>query len=160
MLADMDRYYMGLAIEIARHEPTGAEVPVGAVVVKDGAVLSMAVNAIVKDGHPLRHAETLALERAFLRTGTLRIPGMTLYTTLEPCAMCAGSIVLARVERVVIGAMDPKRGCGGSVYNLLDDPAMNHRARVTTGVREAECSALLTQFFESVRAKKKKANAQ
>jgi|BioPla2DNA2_1021312.scaffolds.fasta_scaffold01699_16 tRNA(adenine34) deaminase len=160
MLWDSDRFFMGLAIGIARSEPTGQEVPVGAVLVQNGVILSMATNAIVTDTHPLRHAETLALERAFRRTGTLRIPHTTLYTTLEPCAMCAGAIVLARVERVVIGAMDEKRGCGGSVYNLLDAPALNHRARVTTGVRETECAALLTQFFQAVRANKKKKNAQ
>lgn len=160
MLQDMDRYFMGLAIDLAKKEPTGEEVPVGAVVVKDGEILSFATNTIVQENHPLRHAETLALDRAFARTGTLRIPGMILYTTLEPCAMCAGAILLARVERVVIGAMDQKRGCGGSVYNLLNDPAFNHRVQLTTGVREGECSALMTDFFARLRAKKKQTNAQ
>lgn len=160
MLWDADAYFMKLALDLARGEPTGQEVPVGALVVQDGVVLSWATNEIVKDGHPLRHAETLALERAFQKTGQLRIPRMTLYTTLEPCAMCAGAIVLARVERVVIGAMDEKRGCGGSVVNLLDQSALNHRARVTTGVRASECAALLSSFFEAIRKKKKRKNAQ
>lgn len=160
MLWDMDAYFMGLAIALAANEPSGAEVPVGALVVQDGRILSFATNEIMKDGHPLRHAETLALERAFLRAGTLRIPRMILYTTLEPCAMCAGAIVLARVERVVIGAMDPKRGCGGSVYNLLDAKALNHRAKVTRGVKKDACAALLTDFFAAIRAKKKKETAK
>ncbi len=159
-LVAMDSFYMKIALDMAKRGAERGEVPVGAVVVQEGKILSVAANEIVGRNHPLFHAEWLAIDRAQRRLGKLRIPNATLYTTLEPCTMCAGAILLARIDRVVIGAMDQKRGCAGSVYQLLDDPAFNHRSQVTTGVREAECSRILSEFFSELRREKKRKRAE
>ncbi len=146
----LSRYddWMGLAIEQAGLAPATGDVPVGAVVLSpDGEVLGAAANRREADGDPTAHAEVLALRAAAASLGSWRLEGCTLAVTLEPCAMCAGALVLARVARVVLGAWDPKAGATGSVWDLVRDRRVNHRVEVVGGVREAECSALLTDFF-------------
>lgn len=146
----LSRYdgWMGLAIEQAGLASATGDVPVGAVVLSpDGVVLGAAANRREADGDPTAHAEVLALRAAAASLGSWRLDGCTLAVTLEPCAMCAGALVLARVARVVLGAWDPKAGATGSVWDLVRDRRANHRVEVVGGVREAECSALLTDFF-------------
>ncbi len=146
----LSRYdgWMGLAIEQAGLATTTGDVPVGAVVLSpDGGVLGAAANRREADGDPTAHAEVLALRAAAASVGSWRLDGCTLAVTLEPCAMCAGALVLARVARVVLGAWDPKAGATGSVWDLVRDRRVNHRVEVVGGVREAECGALLTDFF-------------
>lgn len=159
-LFDQDRFYMSIAISIARMSAEWGEVPVGCVIVQNGRIIAMATNEIVQKSHPLLHAERLALDRAHLAQSGLRLQNTTLYATLEPCAMCAGAILLARVERVVIGAMDEKRGCTGSVYQLLDDPAFNHKAKLMVGVHKEEASRMLSSFFLALRERKKAQRAE
>lgn len=142
---------MGLAIDQAHHAETHGDVPIGAVIVRDGEVIAAAGNQRELAKDPTAHAEILAIRQASEALGGWRLPGTTLYVTLEPCAMCAGAIVLARIPEVVFGAWDPKAGAAGSVMNVLDDPSLNHRPEVTGGVREPECAALLRQFFASRR---------
>ena len=125
--------------------------PVGAVVVRDGAIIASAGNRTVRDQDPTAHAEVLALRAAAVALGTWRLGDCTLYVTLEPCAMCAGASVLARVKGVVFGAWDDKAGMAGSVEDLLRHPALNHRPEVRGGVRAEECGALLTEMFASKR---------
>lgn len=127
------------------------DVPVGAVVVRAGEVVTGAGNGRERLGDPTAHAEILALRAAADALGSWRLVGCTLYVTLEPCAMCAGAIVLARVDHVVIGASDPKAGFAGSLGNLLDDDRLNHRVEVTSGVLAEECGDLLRAFFGSRR---------
>ena len=145
---------MGLAIDEARaaaaREP--ADVPIGALVLGPGGeVLAAAGNRREADEDPTAHAEILALREAARSTGRWNLTGCTLVVTLEPCTMCAGAIVLARIQRVVIGAMDPKAGAAGSLYDLLREPRLNHRAEVTVGVRGQECGDLLRDFFRARR---------
>lgn len=143
---------MGLALDEARLAPLTGDVPVGAVVVDaGGAVVGLGHNAREADGDPTAHAEVLALRRAAQVQGTWRLDGCTLVVTLEPCTMCAGAIVLARVARVVLGAWDPKAGACGSTRDVVRDARLNHRAEVIGGVREGECSALLREFFATHR---------
>ena len=142
---------MGLAIEQARAAELHGDVPIGAVIVLDGEVIAAAGNERELKKDPTAHAELLAIRLASQAMGGWRLPGTTLYVTLEPCAMCAGAIVLSRIPEVVFGAWDPKAGAAGSVMNVLDDPALNHRPAVTGGVREADCAALLRGFFATRR---------
>jgi tRNA(adenine34) deaminase len=142
---------MGLAIEQAERAESHGDVPIGAVIVRYGEVIAAAGNRREADRDPTAHAELLAIREASRVLGGWRLPGTVLYVTLEPCAMCAGAIVLARIPEVVFGAHDPKAGAAGSVMNVLDDPALNHRPKVTAGIREAECAALLTGFFRTRR---------
>ena len=146
-----DRRWMERALELARAAASDKEVPVGAVIVRDGAILGEGYNHTVGEADPTTHAEIVAIRQAASAMGDWRLLGTTLYVTLEPCAMCAGAIVLARIPRVVIGASDPKAGAVGSVMNLLDVAELNHRPEVVTGFREDECAALLTGFFASRR---------
>jgi len=148
--ADADARMMGEALAAARIAATAGEVPVGAVVVRGGDVVSSGGNATAAGG-AIAHAELRAIQAALGALGTERLEGGTLYVTLEPCAMCAGAIVLARLDRVVFGAWDPKAGMAGSVEDLLRHPRLNHRPEVQGGVMEAECGALLTKFFEARR---------
>ncbi len=127
------------------------DVPVGAVVVRAGVVLAEAANRTVRDQDPTAHAEVLALRAASAALGRWRLDGCTLYVTLEPCAMCAGALVLARVDRVVFGAWDEKAGMAGSVGDVLRHPRLNHRPQVSGGVLEAECAAALRAFFRARR---------
>jgi len=142
---------MALAIEQARAAESHGDVPIGAVIVREGEVIAAAGNERELKKDPTAHAELLAIRRASRALGGWRLPGTTLYVTLEPCAMCAGAIVLARIPEVVFGAWDPKAGAAGSVMNVLDDPALNHRPRLTGGVMEPECAALLREFFAARR---------
>jgi len=142
---------MEAAIDAARRGGETGEVPVGAAVVADGAVVSRAHNETVARRDLTQHAELLAIQCALRELGTDRLNGATLCVTLEPCAQCAGAIVLARVGRVVFGAYDPKAGMAGSVADLLRHPKLNHRPEVIGGVMEDECGELLRRFFEDRR---------
>ncbi len=145
---DADELYMRLAMAEARAAESAGEVPVGAVVVSAaGEVLGRAHNAVLRTHDPTAHAEIVALREAGLRLGNYRLNGATLYCTLEPCAMCAGAILHARLRRVVFAARDPKAGACGSALDVMNHPALNHRAELTAGVLEEECSAMLTNFF-------------
>lgn len=146
-----DRDYMALALEEARRAAAGGEVPVGAVVVLGGAVIGRAANRPIAATDPTAHAEVLALREAARVAGNYRLTGATLYATVEPCAMCCGALLQARVERLVYGADDPKAGAVRSLHRLLDDPRLNHEVAVTGGVRAEECGALLREFFRSRR---------
>ena len=140
--------YMRLALEEAVKDQN--EVPVGAVIVKDGCVIASAHNER-ESGNPFAHAEMLAMERAARAIGDRRLSGCTLYVTLEPCPMCAGAMVMAQLEACVFGAFDERQGCCGSVYMLPQDPAFYHRTKVIGGVLEKECADVLKHFFESKR---------
>jgi tRNA(adenine34) deaminase len=146
-----DRMFMGEALEQARRGLAEGEVPVGAVVMLDGEVIGHGHNSPIVENDPTAHAEILALREAARKTGNYRLSGSTLYVTLEPCAMCCGAMVWARVDRVVFGASDPKAGAAASLYHLLDDERLNHRAIVTGGVLAQECGALLQEFFKQKR---------
>src|SRR3954468_16278881 len=149
--AGRDEAFMRLAIEEARRAVEHGDVPVGAVVVLGGEPIGLAHNERERRQDPTAHAETLALRQAATRLGSWRLLDTVLYVTLEPCAMCAGAIVLARVARVVYGTADPKAGAAGSVLDVLAEPRLNHRPAVEGGVLAAECAALLTAFFASRR---------
>ena len=142
-----DEEFMGLALDAARRAGEAGEVPVGAVVVVDGKVVATGANRREELGDPTAHAEVLALREASGAVGSWRLTGATLYVTLEPCPMCAGALVAARVARVVFGAPDPKAGSCGSLYNLCADPRLNHEVEVRAGVLEAECGGLLSDWF-------------
>ena len=142
---------MRLAIEQAELALAHDDVPVGAVVVQDGHVVGEGRNERERRQDPTAHAETLALRQAAQRRGSWRLLDTVIYVTLEPCAMCAGAIVLARVPRVVFGTGDPKAGAAGSVLDVLAEPRLNHRPVVVGGVLAEECAALLTSFFASRR---------
>ena len=146
-----DEQWMRAALDEARSAAASGDVPVGAIVVQGEVILSRAANRTVRDQDPTAHAELLAIRAASAALGSWRLEGCTLYVTLEPCAMCAGAIVLARVSRVVIGAWDPKAGMAGSVGDLLRHPRLNHRPEVAGGVLEDECGALLRDFFTARR---------
>lgn len=151
LLADQDDVWMAHALQLARTAEAAGEVPVGAVVVREGAVLGEGHNRTIMDSDPTAHAEVVAIRDATARLGDWRLTESTLYVTLEPCAMCAGSIVLARIPRVVFGATDPKAGMGGSLDNLLQDSRLNHRCEVTQGVRAEESGNMLRAFFRARR---------
>ena len=149
-----DSHWMREALLEAERAGRRGEVPVGAVVVGAGRVLGRASNAIEATQDPTAHAEMLALRQAAAALGTRRLLATTLYVTLEPCAMCAGAAVLARVPRLVFGAADPKSGACGSLRNIAADPRLNHRCQVRGGVLEQECAELLKGFFTALRAAK------
>jgi tRNA(adenine34) deaminase len=142
-----DLRWMSAALAEARTAAAAGEVPVGALVVREGDAIARAVNRTVRDQDPTAHAELLAIRAASASLGRWRLDDCTLYVTLEPCAMCAGAIVLARIARVVLGAWDEKAGMAGSVADLLRHPRLNHRPEVSGGVLEVESSALLREFF-------------
>jgi tRNA(adenine34) deaminase len=146
-----DEEWMRRALALARECATHDDVPIGCVLTKDDVELSVAGNERELRGDPTAHAEILALRQAAASVGDWRLEGCTLYVTLEPCAMCAGAIVLARVERVVFGAADPKAGFAGSLGNLVQDPRLNHRAQLTGGVLEDESGEVLRAFFQARR---------
>lgn len=146
-----DRDYMELALEEARTAAAEGEVPVGAVLVKDGKVLASTHNRREATGNPMDHAEILALKESAERLGGWRLEGSTLYVTLEPCPMCAGALVQARVARLVFGARDFNLGAAGSRYNLVSDETIHHRLEVLDGIMEEKCAGLLREFFESRR---------
>jgi tRNA(adenine34) deaminase len=146
-----DERLMALAIERARAAAAHGDVPIGAVLARAGEPLAAAGNERELRSDPTAHAELLAIRAAAEALGGWRLPETTLYVTLEPCAMCAGAIVLARIPTVVFGAADPKAGAAGSVLDVLAEPALNHRPRVEAGLLEAECGALLREFFAARR---------
>jgi tRNA(adenine34) deaminase len=146
-----DERYMRNALDLAREAVKRNEVPIGALVVRGDAILSAATNRTVRDQDPTAHAELLAIREAAANLDRWRLDDCTLYVTLEPCAMCAGAIVLARMKRVVFGAWDEKAGMAGSVTDLLRHPRLNHRPEVKSGVLGEECARLLTDFFRSQR---------
>jgi tRNA(adenine34) deaminase len=143
---------MRAALEEARRGLGADEVPVGAIVVQDGAIVARAHNAPIVLNDPTAHAEILALREAGRKRGNYRLTGATLYVTVEPCPMCCGGVLQARVARVVYGAPDPKAGAVESLYRLLDDARFNHRVETVGGVLAPECGALLREFFETKRA--------
>lgn len=143
---------MGLALAQAKAAAAVGEVPVGAVVVGEtGDILAQAHNAPISLNDPTAHAEILALRRAAARVGNYRLPGASLYVTIEPCLMCVGAMVHARIRRLVFGAADPKAGACVSLYRIPEDARLNHRLEVQGGVREAECRALMQEFFQARR---------
>ncbi|AKU26765.1 tRNA adenosine(34) deaminase TadA [Geobacillus stearothermophilus] len=150
-----DEYYMKLAIEEAKKAERIGEVPIGAVIVQDGRVIARAHNLRETEQRAIAHAEVLAIDEACRVTGSWRLERAVLYVTLEPCAMCAGAIVLSRIERVVFGASDPKGGCAGTLMNLLQESRFNHQAEVASGVLAEECGALLSGFFRRLREQKR-----
>jgi tRNA(adenine34) deaminase len=147
-----DTRRMGLALEQARLGDAAGEVPVGAVVVLDGRVIGRGHNRVIAASDPTAHAEIVALRDAAQAVSNYRLAGADLYTTVEPCPMCCGAAVNARVTRVVYGASDPKAGAARTLYRLLDDSRLNHQVAVVAGVRSAECGALLSEFFQKKRA--------
>jgi len=147
-----DKELMLLALEEARAALEHGDVPIGCVIARRGEVVSCAHNARERDTDPTAHAEILALRAAASALGSWRLEGCTVYVTLEPCAMCAGAIVLARADALVYGAPDPKAGAVRSLYNVADDARLNHRVRVTAGVLEQESSELLRTYFAAKRA--------
>lgn len=151
-----DSHYMRLALREATAAAAEDEVPIGAVIVQAGRVIAAAHNQREQLHDPTAHAEMIAITQAAGVLGDWRLEGCTLYVTLEPCPMCAGAIVLARVPRVVYGAADPKAGAAHSLFQLLTDPRLNHRAQVTPAVLAAECGTVLTNFFEQKRRAGKK----
>src|SRR5437763_14221199 len=143
---------MRAALEEARRGLAAGEVPVGAALVQDGAIVGRAHNAPIALNDPTAHGEVLALREAGRKLGNYRLTGATLYVTVEPCPMCCGAALHARVARVVYGAPDPNGGAARSLYRLLDDPRMNHEVMVTGAVRSAECAALLSEIFRARRS--------
>lgn len=148
-----DHDFMGIALDLAREAATLGEVPVGAVIVRDGEIVGRGRNQPIGRHDPTAHAEVLALRDAAARLGNYRLPGCTLYVTLEPCAMCIGAMFHARIGRVVFGATDAKTGAAGSVIDLFAEERLNHHAKTTAGVRAEECGALLSAFFAARRQK-------
>ena len=149
---ETDDFYMSAALAAAREGLAAGEVPVGAVLVGEGGkILARAFNQPIALHDPTAHAEVLALRQAAALVGNYRLPGVSLYVTMEPCLMCVGALIAARVGRLVFGAADPKAGACVSLYRLPEDGRLNHRMEVTGGVREAECRELLQEFFRARR---------
>ena len=151
-----DEVYMKEALRQARKAYALMEVPIGCVIVYEGKIIARGYNRRNTDKNTTSHAEINAIRRASKKLGDWRLEGCTIYITLEPCQMCAGAIVQARIPRVVIGSMNPKAGCGGSVLNILQMEQFNHRCEVTRGVLEEECSTMLSSFFKQLRQEKAK----
>ena len=147
MYMDVDEPFMNLALAEAKKAEASGEVPVGAVIVVEGAVIARAFNQPIGLSDPTAHAEIAAIREACRGVGNYRLPGATMYCTVEPCMMCAGAMIHARLSRLVFGTPDPKAGSAGSIYNVLTDPRLNHRVEVVSGIREEECAALLRDFF-------------
>ena len=156
METDMDEVYMREAIRQAKKAYAKEETPIGCVIVKDGKIIARGYNRRNTDKNTLAHAELLAIRKASRAVGDWRLEECTMYITLEPCQMCAGAIVQARIPRVVIGSRNPKAGCAGSILNLLNIPEFNHQVELTEGVLEEECSSMLTDFFRELRERRKK----
>ena len=148
-----DEEYMRLALTLAQQAWKAGEVPVGAIVVLNGEVVGQGFNQPIQRHDATAHAEVMAMRDAGERLGNYRMPGATLYVTLEPCAMCAGAIMHARIGRVVFGAADPKTGVAGSVVNLFDERRLNHHAEIIGGILAEECGNLISDFFRERRAK-------
>jgi tRNA(adenine34) deaminase len=143
-----DGEVMHAALEEARAAEAAGEVPIGAVVLRDGAIVARGQNRVLRDNDPTAHAEVVALRRAAAAIGNYRLSGCTMVATLEPCAMCAGALIHARVERLVYGAADPKAGAAGSVLSVINHPLLNHQMTVLSGVMAEESTSLLRAFFQ------------
>ena len=152
----IDRKFMKAAIKEAKKAAEKGEVPIGCVIVRDGEVIAKGYNRRNTDHQTISHAEMRAIKKASKRLSDWRLEGCTMYVTLEPCQMCSGALVQSRIDRVVIGCDNPKAGCAGSVLNVLQEPAFNHKVEITRGVRQEECSKILKEFFEAMRRKKAK----
>ena len=146
-----DTEYLRGAMEQAQAAEADGEVPVGAVIVRDGEIIATGRNRVITDSDPTAHAEIVALRAAGILLGNYRLEGCDLYCTLEPCAMCAGAILHARIRRLVYAASDPKAGACGSVLGVMNHPQLNHKVEVVSGVLAEECGAMLTSFFRSRR---------
>ncbi|HIZ40437.1 MAG TPA: tRNA adenosine(34) deaminase TadA [Candidatus Anaerobutyricum stercoris] len=155
-----DEKFMKEAIRQAKKAEAIGDVPIGCVIVSDGRIIARGYNKRNRNKTVLAHAELLAMSKACKKAGDWRLEDCTMYITLEPCQMCAGAIVQARIPRVVIGSMNPKAGCGGSILNLLQMKEFNHQVEVTRGVLEEECSEMLSAFFRKLRQKKKEKKAE
>ena len=149
-----DEDYMRLAIQAAEQAAQEGEVPVGAIIVRQGKILARAHNQPIHLSDPGAHAEVLALRRAGKKLKNYRLEDCTLYATIEPCVMCAGAMVLARIKRVVFGASDPKAGAAGSVLSVIGNPKLNHHPEIVSGILEDDCALLLQTFFRSARKRK------
>jgi tRNA(adenine34) deaminase len=154
-----DAKWMGEAVAEARRAAAIGEVPVGAVLVHQEQIIGRAHNQREVLGDPLAHAELIAIRQAARNVGDWRLENTCLYVTLEPCAMCAGAIVLARIPRVVFGVRDPKAGAAGSLMNILQDPRLNHQTEITEGVLSDMCGILLSDFFRELRQKRRERNS-
>ena len=151
MQAELDRQFMQQALDQAKLAAMAGEVPVGAVLVRDGKIISRGFNQPISNSDPSAHAEMIALRSAAQLESNYRLPGTTLYVTLEPCIMCAGAMLHARVERVVFGATDPKTGAAGSVLNVFSEKQINHQTQVEGGIMSDECGQILRDFFKGRR---------
>ena len=146
--------FMKEALKEAKKSYKKDEIPVGAVIVKDGKIIARGHNIKETKTDPTKHAEIIAIQKASKKLQTWRLSGCTMYVTLEPCSMCAGSLIQARIDKVVIGTMDEKTGACGSVLNLLSDYKFNHTVQIETGIMQEECKTILQQFFKELRARK------
>ena len=146
--------FMKEALKEAKKSYKKDEIPVGAVIVKDGKIIARGHNIKETTTDPTKHAEIIAIQKASKKLQTWRLSGCTMYVTLEPCSMCAGSLIQARIDKVVIGTMDEKTGACGSVLNLLSDYKFNHTVQIETGIMQEECKTILQQFFKELRARK------
>ena len=153
-MTDQERF-MKEAIRQAKKARALEEVPIGCVIVHEGKIIARGYNRRNTDKNTLSHAELNAIRKASKKLGDWRLEGCTMYVTLEPCPMCAGAIVQARIPRIAVGCMNPKAGCAGSVLDMLHVPGFNHQAEVTEGVLGQECSKLMSDFFQSLRERKK-----
>ena len=158
-MTDQDKKYMKEALKQAKKAYALDETPIGCVIVYEGKIISRGYNRRNVDKNTLAHAELAAIKKASRKLGDWRLEGCTMYVTLEPCPMCAGAIVQARITRVVIGCMNPKAGCAGSVLNLLQMDGFNHQVEIETGILEEECSQMMSGFFRELRKKKKEQDA-
>lgn len=154
-MTDTDAKYMKEAIRQAKKAYVIGEVPIGCVIVRDGKIISRGYNRRTIDKNTLAHAELAAIKKASKKLDDWRLEGCTMYVTLEPCQMCAGALVQSRIDRVVVGCMNPKAGCAGSILNLLQMPEFNHQVELKTGVLEEECSQMMKDFFRELRETKK-----
>ena len=152
-----DEKYMKAAIREAKKAYKLEEVPIGCVIVRENKIIARGYNRRNTDKNTLAHAEISAIKKASKKTGDWRLEDCTMYVTLEPCQMCAGAIVQSRLAKVVIGSMNPKAGCAGSVLNVLQTDGLNHQVEMETGILEEECSVMLSGFFQELREKKKRA---
>jgi tRNA(adenine34) deaminase len=157
MMLDDDSRYMQLALRQAHAALDEGEVPVGCVIVYDGQVIGRAHNQRETLQDPTAHAEILAITQAAAHLGSWRLEETRMYVTLEPCPMCAGAIILARIPELYFGAFDPKAGVCGTLMNLLDDPRFNHRVKLTPGLMAEECGAVLSEFFRNIRQQRRRA---
>ncbi|MBC7982536.1 MAG: tRNA adenosine(34) deaminase TadA [Candidatus Obscuribacterales bacterium] len=146
-MSGSDAFFMTRALELAREAQAAGEVPVGAVIVKEGAIVAEGFNQPIRGTDPTAHAEIMAMRAAAQALGSYRLLNTTLYVTLEPCAMCAGAMVHARIQRLVYAAGDPRAGAAGSIFNIVQSPALNHRVEVASGVMAEEGGTLLREFF-------------